>query len=157
MSWQTWWMWPVTWTFPVCAWSNPGTCSARGLFSRDAGRDRDRGVDNSSRGETETKAFRARDREETEVYQLRSETEPRHYCASRRPRDRGLFSRDRGETETLKPETEAKTKRFSLEAEAFEISTEADRAEALLRLETASRPSHQDRGHTPGLTPSLSL
>jgi len=63
--------------------------TARGLFSRDRGRDR--GVDNSSRGETETKAFRARDRDEAEAYQLlRGETEPRHYCASRRPRDRGV-------------------------------------------------------------------
>ena len=50
---------------------------ARGLFSRD-------------RGETETKAFRARDRDEAEAHQLRGETEPRHYCASRRPRDRGV-------------------------------------------------------------------
>jgi len=53
-------------------------------------RGRDRGVDNSSRGETETKAFRARDRDEAEAYQHRGETEPRHYCASRRPRDRGV-------------------------------------------------------------------
>jgi len=51
-----------------CAW---------GLFSRD-------------RGETETKAFRARDRDEAEPYQLPGETEPRHYCASRRYRDRGV-------------------------------------------------------------------
>jgi len=38
-------------------------CAPRGLFSRD-------------RGETETKAFRARDRDEAEAYQLRGETEP---------------------------------------------------------------------------------
>jgi len=36
-------------------------------FSRD--RRRDRGVDSPSRGETETKAFRARDRDEAEAYQ----------------------------------------------------------------------------------------
>ena len=42
------------------------------------------------RGETETKAFRARDRDEAEAYQLRGEIEPRHYCASRLPRDRGV-------------------------------------------------------------------
>ena len=60
----------------------------RDLEARDRGRDR--GVDNSSRGETETKAFRARDRDEAEAYQLRGETEPRHYCASRRPRYRGV-------------------------------------------------------------------
>ena len=53
-------------------------------------RGRVRGVDNSSRGETETeaKAFRARDRDE--AYQLRGETEPRHYCTLRRPGDRGI-------------------------------------------------------------------
>jgi len=56
--------------------------------ARDRGRDR--GVDNSSRGETETKAFRARDRDEIEAYQLQGETEPRNYCASRWPRDRGI-------------------------------------------------------------------
>ena len=44
----------------------------------------------TNRCETETKAFRARDRDEAEAYQLRGETEPRHYCASRRPRDRGV-------------------------------------------------------------------
>jgi len=59
--------------------------------------------------------------------------------------------RDRGETETLKPETEAKTKTFSLEAEArperLKFQPRRDRADALLRLETASRPRRQDRGH----------
>jgi len=44
---------------------------ARGLFSRDRDLEaRDRGIDNSSRSETETKAFRARDRDEAEAYQL---------------------------------------------------------------------------------------
>jgi len=38
---------------------------------------RDRGVDNSSRGETETKAFRALDRDEGEAYQLQDTTAPR--------------------------------------------------------------------------------
>ena len=57
----------------------------RDLEARDRGRDR--GVDNSSRGETETKAIRARDRDEAEAYQLRGETEPRHTA----PRDgRGI-------------------------------------------------------------------
>jgi len=40
--------------------------------------------------EAETKAFRARDWEEAEAYELRGETEPRHYCASKWPRDRGV-------------------------------------------------------------------
>ena len=49
-----------------------------------------RGVDSSSRGETETNASGARDRDEAEAYQLRGETEPRHYCTSRWSRDRGI-------------------------------------------------------------------
>jgi len=50
-------------------------------------------------------------------------------------------------------ETEAKTKMFSLKAEArprhlkFQLSQK--QAEALLCLETASRPRRQDRGHIP--------
>jgi len=59
---------------------------ARDLFSQDWGRDR--GVDNSSRGETETKAFRARDWDE--AYQLWGETEPKHYCTSRPPWGQGV-------------------------------------------------------------------
>ena len=75
----------------------------RGLFSRD------RGMNETLKPETEaltiqSEAFRARDWDEAEAYQLRGETEPRHYCASR---------------------------------------------EALLCLETASRPRRQDRGHIP--------
>ena len=70
-------------------------------------------------------------------------------CTRARP-----FSRDRGETETLKPKTEAKTKTFSLEAEArprrLKFQPRRDRAEALLRLETASRPRRKDRGHISG-------
>jgi len=66
---------------------------------------------------------------------------------------RGIFSRDRGETKTWKRETEAKTKTFSLEAEArprrLKFQPRQDRAEALLRLETASRPRRQDRDHIP--------
>ena len=65
------------------------------------------------------------------------------------------FSQDRGETETLKPESEAKTKMFSLEAEArprrLKFQPRRDRAEALFRLETASRPRRQDRGQIPDL------
>jgi len=52
-------------------------------------------------------------------------------------------------------ETEAKTKTFSLEAEAIpkrmKFQPRRDRAEALLRLETASRPRRQDRGHIPAV------
>ena len=50
-------------------------------------------------------------------------------------------------------ETEAKTKTFGLEAEArprcLKFQPRRDRAEALLRLETASRPRRQDPGHIP--------
>jgi len=59
------------------------------------------------------------------------------------------------ETEALATtsEAEAKTKTFSLEAEArprrLKFQPRRDRAEALLRLETASRPRCQDRGHIP--------
>jgi len=67
---------------------------ARGLFSRDrdleAKTEAESEALTSSQGETKTKAFRARDRDEDEAYQLRGETEPRHYCASRRPWDRGV-------------------------------------------------------------------
>jgi len=52
---------------------------------------------------------------------------------------RGLFSRDRGETETK-----------AFRARGRGVPTpRRDRAEALLRLETASRPRRQDRGHIP--------
>jgi len=48
-------------------------------------------------------------------------------------------------------ETEALATTFSLEAEArprrLKFQPRRDRAEALLRLETASRPRRQDRGH----------
>jgi len=57
------------------------------------------------------------------------------------------------ETKAFSVETEAKTKAFSLEAEArprrLKLQPKRDRAEALLRLETASRPRRQDRGHIP--------
>ena len=57
------------------------------------------------------------------------------------------------ETKTFSVETEAKTKTFSLEAEArlkrLKFQPRRDRAEALLRLETAWRPRRQDRGHIP--------
>ena len=60
---------------------------------------------------------------------------------------RGLLSQDRGETETLKPETEAKTKTFSLEAEGrprrLKFQPRRDRAE------TTSVSRRQDRGHIP--------
>jgi len=62
---------------------------ARGLFSRDRdleARGRDRGVDNSSRGETKTKAFRARARDEAEAYH--SEARPSRGTTA--PRDRGV-------------------------------------------------------------------
>jgi len=80
---------------------------------------------------------------------------------------RGFFSRDRGETDTLKLETEAETEALTIQAETrprqrpSELETETrprriltprlDRAEALLRLETASRPRRQDRGHIPDI------
>ena len=68
---------------------------------------------------------------------------------------RGLFSGDRGENETLKLETEAKTKIFSLEAEArlrrLKFQPGRDQVEALPRLETASRPRRQDRDHIPDI------
>jgi len=55
------------------------------------------------------------------------------------------------EAKTFSVETEAKTKTFSLEAEArprrLKFQPRRDRAEALLRLETASRPRRQDRDH----------
>jgi len=84
-------------------------------------RGRDQAVDNPSRGETETKAFRAQDRDEAEAYQLRGETEPRHYCASKRPRDRGVKTKATSHTNIIprtdvvlkevgKPRTEAEPK-----------------------------------------------
>jgi len=65
------------------------------------------------------------------------------------------------ETETLKPETEAENEVLTIQAEARPTprrlqSSRAGRGrgvptpEALLRLETASRPKRQDRGHIPG-------
>ena len=59
----------------------------------------------------------------------------------------------KAETKAFSVETEAKTKTFSLEAEArprrVKFQPRRYRAEALLRLETAS-PRRQDRGHIPG-------
>jgi len=49
---------------------------------------RDRGVDNSSPDETETKAFRARDRDEAEAYQLETASRPRRQDRSHIP---GLY------------------------------------------------------------------
>ena len=70
-------------------------------------------------------------------------------CPSQQGCARGLFSWDRGK----KPETKAKTKTFSLEAEArprrLKFQPRQDRGEALLRLETASRLRRQDQGHIP--------
>jgi len=58
------------------------------------------------------------------------------------------------ETKAFSFETEAKIKTFSLEAEArprcLKFQPRRDRAEALLRLETGSRPRRQGRGHIPG-------
>jgi len=65
----------------------------------------------------------------------------------------GLFSRDFGETES-----QAQTKALTIQAEVRPRprlsgrgipSPRWDRAEALLRLATASRPRRQDRGHIP--------
>ena len=62
------------------------------------------------------------------------------------------------ETKAFSVETEAKTKTFSLEAEArprrLKFQPRRDRAETPLRLETASRPRHQDRGHIPETKPT---
>jgi len=56
------------------------------------------------------------------------------------------------ETKAFSVETEAKTNTFSLEAEArhLKFQPRRDRAEALLRLKSASRPRLQDWGHIPG-------
>jgi len=84
---------------------------ARGLFSLDRFLEsRGRGVDNSSRGETEIKAFRARDRDESEAYQLWGETEPRHYHTSRRPQDRGIKTEATSHIHTI-PRTDVVLKR----------------------------------------------
>jgi len=57
------------------------------------------------------------------------------------------------ETKAFSVEIEAKTKTFSLEAEArprrLKFQPRRDGAEALLRLDTASRPRRQDPGHIP--------
>jgi len=72
-------------------------------------------------------------------------------CLPTRPR---RFATE-AETKAFSIETEAKTKTFSLEAEArpkhLKIQPRRDRAETLLRLETASRPRRQGRGHVPGM------
>jgi len=64
-------------------------------------------------------------------------------------------------TKAFSVETEAKTKTFGLEAEArprhLKFQPRRDRAEALLRLETASRPRRQDQGHVPALQWGLVL
>jgi len=57
------------------------------------------------------------------------------------------------ETEALATEAEAETKAFSVKAVArprrLKFQPRRDRAEVLLRLETALRPRCQDRGHIP--------
>ena len=62
-----------------------------------------------------------------------------------------LAAEAEAETKAFSVETEAKTKTFSLEAEArprrLKFQPRRDRAEALLRLKSASRPRRQDRGH----------
>jgi len=62
-----------------------------------------------------------------------------------------LATKAETDTKDLSVETEAKTKMFSLEAESrprrLKFQPMLDRAEALLCLETASRPRRQDRGH----------
>ena len=67
-----------------------------------------------------------------------------------------LATEAEAETKAFSVETEAKTKTFSLETEARPRRLKlqprrnrADSAEALLRLETASRSRRQDRGHIP--------
>jgi len=64
-----------------------------------------------------------------------------------------LATEDDAETKAFSVETEAKTKTFTLEAEArprrLKFRPRRDRAEVLLRLETASRPRRQDRGLVP--------
>jgi len=74
-------------------------------------------------------------------------------------RDRGTCYRGRGRDHAFSFETEAKTKTFSLEAEArprrLKFQLRRDQAEALLRLDTASRARRQDRGHIPGKNPYL--
>ena len=67
-----------------------------------------------------------------------------------------LATEAEAETKAFSVETEAKTKTFSLAAEArprrLKFQPRRDRAEALLRLEKASRPRRQDRGHISGRT-----
>ena len=62
-----------------------------------------------------------------------------------------LATEAEAETKAFSVETEAKTKTFSLEAEVrprrLKFQPRHDQAEPLLRLETASRPRRQDRGH----------
>jgi len=64
-----------------------------------------------------------------------------------------LATEAEAETKAFSAETEAKTKTFSLEAEArprrLKFQSRRDLAKSLLRLETASRPRRQDRGHIP--------
>ena len=72
-------------------------------------------------------------------------------CLPTRPRR--LLATE-AETNSFSVETEAKTKTFTLDAEArprrlkFQPKRD-DLAEALLRLEMASTPRRQDRGHIP--------
>ena len=74
-----------------------------------------------------------------------------------------LATEAEAETKAFTVETEAKTKVFSLEAEArtrrLKFQRRRDRAEALLRLETVSRPRcvsrHQDRGHIPAISETI--
>jgi len=64
-----------------------------------------------------------------------------------------LATEAEAETIDFSVETEAKSKTFSLEAEArprrLKFQPRRDLAEALLRLETASRPRRKGRGHIP--------
>jgi len=65
-----------------------------------------------------------------------------------------LATEAEAETKAFSVETKAKTKTFGVEAEArprhLKFQPRRDRAEALLRFETASRPRRQDWGHIPG-------
>ena len=65
------------------------------------------------------------------------------------------------ETKAFSVENEAKTKTFSLEAEArprrLKFQPRRDRAEALLRLETASRPRRQERDHIPANSSGVAI
>ena len=93
---------------------------------------------------------------------------PKHWLSEYQGSAWGLFSRDWGETKTLKPETESRPRHWQFKPrwdrdQGFQNSRlrrgrsvptpRQDWAEALLRLETASRLRRQDRGHIPGKFP----